>query len=167
MVFSDGKNGDIVNQYVAFTRILREQTAVYGRELKALEETIRICKERNILKEYLESREKEVVNIMITLFDHERIQELYLRDAINEGVEKGVEKRLNEVRNKVRNEVRNELEAEYSEREEEVKKGVKLEESRGFAKSLFADTDLSIDAIARYSRLPLEEVQALAREARP
>ena len=37
------------------------------------EETIRICKERNVLKEYLESREGEVVTMLMTLFDHEQI----------------------------------------------------------------------------------------------
>lgn len=36
-------------------------------------ETIRICKERNALKECLESREGEVVTMMMTLFDHEQI----------------------------------------------------------------------------------------------
>ena len=40
-------------------------------------ETIRICKDRNVLKEYLESRENEVVNIMMTLFDEETIMKNY------------------------------------------------------------------------------------------
>jgi len=38
---------------------------------KAVWETIRICKGQNVLKEYLESREKEVIDIMMTLFDRE------------------------------------------------------------------------------------------------
>ena len=156
-VVSDGKNGDIVNQYVAFTRILREQTAVYGRELKALEETIRICKERNILKEYLESREKEVVDIMITLFSQEEIQERYVNEERQEAWKKGKE------------EGREEARAAFLKREAELKRDIqktRLEDAREFAVNLLADTDLSIDAIAKYSRLPLEEVQALAKEAR-
>ena len=36
---------------------------------KAVTETIRICKDRNVLKEYLLEREKEVVTIMMSLFD--------------------------------------------------------------------------------------------------
>ena len=55
------------------------------KELKALEETIRICKERNILKEYLESREKEVVDIMITLFDQQEIAEMHDNSMREEG----------------------------------------------------------------------------------
>ena len=40
-------------------------------------ETIRICKDRNVLKEYLENREKEVVDMMMTLFDDEQILKAY------------------------------------------------------------------------------------------
>ena len=47
------------------------------RTRKAIMETIRICKDRNVLKEYLESRENEVVNIMMTLFDEETIMKNY------------------------------------------------------------------------------------------
>ncbi len=43
-------------------------------------ETIRICKDRNVLKEYLESREKEVMDIMMTLFDNEYILKTYVEN---------------------------------------------------------------------------------------
>lgn len=36
-------------------------------------ETIRICRDKNVLREYLESRESEVISIMMTLFDEEKI----------------------------------------------------------------------------------------------
>ena len=45
----------------------------YGRVPEAIQETIRICKDRNLLKEYLENRENEVISMMITLFDEEQI----------------------------------------------------------------------------------------------
>ena len=73
----DGKEGDILNQYVTFTKIYNEQVKQQGRTRKAVLETIRICKDRKILKEYLESREKEVVDIMMTLFDQEYAVERY------------------------------------------------------------------------------------------
>ena len=47
---------------------------------KAILETIRICKDRNVLKEYLESREQEVVDMMMTLFDDEQILKAYTKD---------------------------------------------------------------------------------------
>ena len=46
---------------------------------KAVTETIRICKDRNVLKEYLLEREKEVVTIMMSLFDDEQIMKSFIR----------------------------------------------------------------------------------------
>jgi hypothetical protein len=72
--------GDIISQYVAFTKVYNEQVKEKGRTREAVLETIRICKDRNILKEYLESREKEVVDIMMTLFDDEYILKTYVEE---------------------------------------------------------------------------------------
>lgn len=69
----NGKKGDIINQYVTFVRIFDEQIRKFGRTRKAILETIRICTEEDVLREYLEKRKKEVVDIMITLFDDEYI----------------------------------------------------------------------------------------------
>ncbi len=51
---------DIIGQYIIFCKVYREQRKCYGNTREAVTETIRICKDRNVLKEYLESREKEV-----------------------------------------------------------------------------------------------------------
>ncbi len=51
-------------------------------------ETIRICKDRNVLKEYLETREQEVVNIMMTLFDDEYIIKTYVESEKTEAAKK-------------------------------------------------------------------------------
>ena len=69
--------GDIINQYVIFTKVCNEQVKLYDRTKKAILETIRICKDRNVLKEYLESREKEVVDIMMVLYDQEEAIQMY------------------------------------------------------------------------------------------
>ncbi len=69
--------GDIINQYVIFTKVCNEQVNLYGRTKKAILETIRICKDRNVLKEYLESREKEVMDIMMVLYDQEEAIQMY------------------------------------------------------------------------------------------
>lgn len=58
-------------------------------------ETIRICKDRNVLREYLESREQEVVDIMMTLFDDEQILKAYARD-IEENKERETERKTAE-----------------------------------------------------------------------
>ncbi len=46
---------------------------------KAVTETIRICKDRNVLREYLADREKEVVTIMMSLFDEEQIMKSFIK----------------------------------------------------------------------------------------
>lgn len=38
----DGKNGDIINQYVVFTRVCNEQVAIHGRTREAVQEAIRM-----------------------------------------------------------------------------------------------------------------------------
>ena len=67
---------DIISQYIGFCRVFNEQVALYGRTLTAAKEIIRICRDRNLLKEYLGEREKEVEEIMLTLFDQEYIWNL-------------------------------------------------------------------------------------------
>ena len=70
--------GDIINQYVIFTKVCNEQVKLYGRTKKAILETIRNCKDKNVLREYLESREKEVVDIMMVLYDEEEAMKTYV-----------------------------------------------------------------------------------------
>jgi len=72
--------GNIIGQYIIFCKVYNEQRKKYGQTKKAVTETIRICKDRNVLKEYLESKEQEVVDIMMTLFDDEQVLEAYAKD---------------------------------------------------------------------------------------
>lgn len=74
---------DIIGQYIIFSKVYNEQRRLYGRTRKAVTETIRICKDRNVLKEYLVSKEQEVVDIMMTLFDDEQILKAYTKDIEN------------------------------------------------------------------------------------
>ena len=80
----DGKEGDIINQYVVFTKVCNEQIAIYGRTRKAILEAIRICKDRNVLKEYLESKEKEIVDIMMVLYDEQEVMRSYVESEVYE-----------------------------------------------------------------------------------
>ena len=78
-VIYESNADDIINQYIVFSKIYDEQRKLYGSTKEAVTETIRICKSRNVLKEYLESREKEVVTIMMSLFDEEQMVKSYIR----------------------------------------------------------------------------------------
>ena len=85
---------DIISQYIGFCRVFNEQIALYGRSLRAAKETIRICRDKNLLREYLSERAKEVEGIMLTLFDQEQVwnveRENIRSEAFNEGVNRGI-----------------------------------------------------------------------------
>lgn len=83
-VIYENNKDDIINQYIVFCKVFNEQTKKCGMTKKAITETIRICKDRNVLREYLESREKEVVTIMMSLFDEEQIMRAYAKDIEKE-----------------------------------------------------------------------------------
>ena len=82
-VIYESDTEDIINQYIIFCKVFDEQRKLYGMTEQTVKETIHICKDRNILKEYLISREKEVVTIMMSLFDDEQIMKTYWKDMEN------------------------------------------------------------------------------------
>ena len=88
VLYGDGK-GDIISQYVDFTKVYNEQVRLYGKTREAVLSTIRICQDRNVLKEYLSGREKEVINIMMGLFDQEKAVEQFGNEKKEEGREEG------------------------------------------------------------------------------
>ncbi len=56
-----------LGQYMMFCSIFREQLALCNNSDEAIQNTIRICKDEDILKEYLQEREYEVYNMMAHL----------------------------------------------------------------------------------------------------
>ncbi len=93
-VIYGGKGNDIISQYVAFTKVYNEQVKQYGRSREAVTETIRICKDRDVLREFLADREKEVISIMMTLFDEERIMRTHIASEKKEAAKETAEKML-------------------------------------------------------------------------
>jgi hypothetical protein len=83
-VIYEQETDDIINQYIVFCKVFNDQRNKHGLTEETVKETIRICKDRNVLREYLESREKEVVTIMMSLFDEEQIMDVFLRDRDRE-----------------------------------------------------------------------------------
>lgn len=88
-VIRNGKKGDIVNQYIAFTNICRDVTAEYGRTPEAIQKIIRICKGQDILKEYLSIHETEVQDIMFTLFNQEYATDALIKEKQKEAKAEG------------------------------------------------------------------------------
>lgn len=83
VLYQENEN-DIVGQYIIFSKVYNEQRKQHGSTKKAITETIRICKNRNVLKEYLENKEQEVVDMMMTLFDDDQIMKAYTKDIREE-----------------------------------------------------------------------------------
>ena len=89
----------ILDQYVCACTIIDEQVRIHGRTEEALVSALRICRERGILAPFLASRHKEVVSIMTTLFDEERLRELdrqyerqeWLQRGMQQGIQQGMQ----------------------------------------------------------------------------
>ena len=88
VIYGEGE-GDIITQYVTFCKVLKEQVKLHGMTRKALRETIRLCKDLGVLREYLEKREVEVMDIMTMLFDQETVTNTYINDVLRQGRAEG------------------------------------------------------------------------------
>jgi RNA polymerase-binding transcription factor DksA len=88
VIYGDSKKHDMISQYIAYCKVLDMQVKKHGRTKKAIEETIRICSDKDILKEYLEAHRKEVVDIMTQLYDREREMKLYVKEKENDAARK-------------------------------------------------------------------------------
>ena len=138
-VLYGGKKSDIVSQYVEFTHVCDEQIELYGRTEKAIQEIFRICRERDILTDYLNSREKEIIKIMSKLFSAQEVQDAFLYRLEQENKAK-----LNEAVNKAVNKT-------------------KLEAATEFATKMIAKGGVSLKDIAEYTGLSVAAVAKLAK----
>ena len=85
-VLYGGDGSTIIDQYIKFCRVFNEQIALHGRTKTAIEETIRICKDRNLLKEYLSRKEAE--EVMSDIFEREESMKLWADELQEEGQNK-------------------------------------------------------------------------------
>ena len=81
--------GDIIDQYIRFSQIATQKEEQYGRTREAIDAIFAQCMEEGILVPFLQSREKEVRDIMISLFNEKRIQELHDNTVREEGRAEG------------------------------------------------------------------------------
>ena len=106
-----GESHNILDQYIAFTKILNGQFKMHGRTRNAVQETIRICLEQNVLTEYLREAREEVLSIMDILFDDKTILANHIiserRESARkarERAEKAMQKEIEAARNAARQE---------------------------------------------------------------
>ena len=69
----------------------KREVALHGRTDVAASESIRICLERGVLVPFLNAHQKEVHDIMRTLFNQEAVWEIERHNIRQEGREEGVE----------------------------------------------------------------------------
>ena len=93
--FEENKK-DIIHQYIMFCRVFNDQLKKYGYSPRAIQETLRICRDKGILAEYIKKLEGEIMNIMEYMFDEENNKRLFgleqWRLGKEEGEKKGMEK---------------------------------------------------------------------------
>ncbi len=78
---------NILNQFITFARMFDKQIQKHGRTRKAVEETLRICRDKNVLKDYL--AEEEAANIMFTLLDEQKAKKFWEEEIMQKGRAEG------------------------------------------------------------------------------
>jgi hypothetical protein len=90
----DEAGPSLPGQYIDFARTLDARRIELGPNEHAIRAAIDDCRRRGVLAEYLTAHEKEVVSIMMTLFDEEEVLRNYVaserRAAVAEGLAEGL-----------------------------------------------------------------------------
>lgn len=76
-------------QYIGFCRVFDGQRKIYSTGIECARETIRICIEKGYLSVYLREHEKEVITMLIELFDEEYAREQYDKAEAKKNYEEG------------------------------------------------------------------------------
>ena len=88
IITNENQEHSILWEYISFCQkydSLKEGMKTKQEIVKALKETIRYCKTHNILKEFLEINEREVEEIMMSVFTQEQATTMVLNEKYNEG----------------------------------------------------------------------------------
>lgn len=87
-----GEKGDILDQYVRYTKILKDAIKESGYDASTAEKVVNRCISQNIMSEYMKERGAEVMAAMLDIFDQEKVWEMALKAERREGRETGLEK---------------------------------------------------------------------------
>ena len=85
----DENKTDIIHQYIMFCREFNDQIKKYGYSSQAIRETLRICRDKGILAEYIKKMEGEIMDIMTYMFDEENNKRLFGLEQQKIGEKKG------------------------------------------------------------------------------
>lgn len=89
MVITLKNASKVLKEYIRFTKKFDENIKRYGYTRKSISDTIEYCVSHRILKDYLVEYEREVDNIMTSLYDQKTATKMYGRAQYAEGVQQG------------------------------------------------------------------------------
>ena len=88
-VLCTGNKKSILGQYILFTRVYTKQKKECKDIETAVKNTIEICMNDEILKEYLDYRKMEVQEMITAFMTQEEAFESFLKDEVKRGREEG------------------------------------------------------------------------------
>ena len=88
-VLCTGNKKSILGQYILFTRVYTKQKKEFKDIETAVKNTIEICMNDEILKEYLDYRKMEVQEMITAFMTQEEAFESFLKDEVKRGREEG------------------------------------------------------------------------------
>ena len=91
-VLCTGNKSSILGQYILFTRVHTKQKKECKDIETAVKNTIEICMNDEILKEYLDYRKMEVQEMITAFMTQEEAFESFLKDEVKRGRKEGEEK---------------------------------------------------------------------------
>lgn len=89
-ILTEAGKENIIQQYIEFCHVFDRQTKKHGYTLQAVLETIKICRDENILRDYLEKQAQEVQTIMMTLFSQEEVMKRHDISLVNNNTVKHI-----------------------------------------------------------------------------
>ena len=76
----------ILGEYSRFIESAREQCGDKNR----LEKAVKTCISKDILKDYLERKSSEVINMLMVEYDYDKDMEVQRKEAMEEGIKEGI-----------------------------------------------------------------------------
>lgn len=89
VIYAD-ESDSLVNQYIRFCMVLDRERQLHGDTAQAITETIRICCDENLIREFLNKRRLEVERMLGTLFTQEYVDSIRDKEITNKALFKVV-----------------------------------------------------------------------------
>lgn len=86
---SEQMQNSILEEYIQFCQLYDKNVKEFENKVVALKTTINYCIAHNILRDFLQTREREVEDMLMQLYTQEQILDMALEEKYKEGLEEG------------------------------------------------------------------------------